>query len=225
MPNPASDPTHPSGAPHPGRDPSRPSRGSVQPESPMILGLGRGEVRLAGHRAAWQDIFAREKALLASRLGGGSVAIEHVGSTAVPDLLAKPIVDIAVGVASLDDSVSWPEILGLEGYASFGDREGRGEHFYAKGPERERTIYLHVVPVRSRRWDDYLKFRDALRSEASIRREYEKLKSGLAAANPQDRFAYTEAKAAFIHRILMHPPSSDPKLSRSSAAGQELNLR
>jgi GrpB-like predicted nucleotidyltransferase (UPF0157 family) len=168
----------------------------------MILGLRRGDVRLVRHQPGWSRAFARERDALARRIGGPSVRIEHVGSTAVADLMAKPIIDIAIGVESLDVVAGWPGILGSEGYSFFGDREGRGEHFYAKGPEDRRTLYLHVLPARSRRWADYLRFRDALRASAANRREYEDLKRRLLATHRQDRSAYTESKAAFIRKIL-----------------------
>jgi GrpB-like predicted nucleotidyltransferase (UPF0157 family) len=168
------------------------------------------------------NVFAGERDRLAAKVGAAALEIEHVGSTAVPDLMSKPIVDIAVGVSSLDDSVSWPEILRSEGYAFFGDREGRGEHFYAKGPEQMRTIYLHVVPIRSSRWADYLRFRDALRNSASLRKEYETLKCRLQVENEHDRLAYTEGKAAFIAKVLM--PKLSPDLTTAPGtppAGRE----
>ena len=69
----------------------------------MILGLRRGKVRLVAHQAGWSAVFQGEKKRLARLLGASALAIEHVGSTAVPDLMAKPIIDIAVAVAGLAD--------------------------------------------------------------------------------------------------------------------------
>jgi GrpB-like predicted nucleotidyltransferase (UPF0157 family) len=171
-------------------------------EGGMILGLRRGEVRLVAHQPGWPAAFVSEKERLAQRLGISGQEIEHVGSTAVPDLVAKPIIDIALGVSSLADTGDWPQRLGPDGYAFFGDREGWGEHFYAKGPEENRTIYLHVVPIQSARWSEYLKFRDSLRASAGLRKEYGGLKRDLLAAHQDDRNAYTGAKAAFIRRVL-----------------------
>jgi GrpB-like predicted nucleotidyltransferase (UPF0157 family) len=176
------------------------------PGRAAALGLRRGEVRLVGHRRGWSEAFAREKDLLARALGPGALAIEHVGSTAVPGLAAKPIVDIAVAVRSLRGLRGWPAALAPEGYAAFGDREGRGEHFYAKGPEARRTVYLHVVLLRSRNWGRYLGFRDALRSSAQLRRRYARLKRRLSAVHPHDRAAYTKAKEEFIQDVLKGIP-------------------
>lgn len=168
----------------------------------MILGLRRGKVRLVAHQAGWSAVFQGEKKRLARLLGASALAIEHVGSTAVPDLMAKPIIDIAVAVAGLGETGDWPQRLAAAEYAFFGDREGRGEHFYAKGPGKERTLYLHVVPLNTERWSGYLKFRDALRGRAELRKEYEKIKLKLLAHYQDDRAAYTEAKAAFIRKVL-----------------------
>jgi GrpB-like predicted nucleotidyltransferase (UPF0157 family) len=177
------------------------ARPAPKPEGPL-LGLRRGEVRVVRHRRAWAAAFERERRRLARLLGAGAVAIEHVGSTAVAGLAAKPILDVAVAAGSLRSAARWAPALGGAGYAAFGDREGRGEHFYAKGPEGRRTVYLHVVPARSANWANYLGFRDALRSSAALRAGYGRLKRRLGALHPRDRAAYTEAKAAFIRAAL-----------------------
>lgn len=166
------------------------------------LGLRRGEVRVCRYRRAWADAFERERDLLGGVLGPAALAVEHVGSTAVPGLAAKPVIDIAVAVRSLGGLAGWDRALASEGYTAFGDREGRGEHFYAKGPERRRTVYLHAVPAGSRNWSDYLRFRDALRSSAALRAAYARLKRRLSALHPRDRAAYSEAKAGFIREVL-----------------------
>lgn len=181
---------------------------SVDRPNIMTLGLRRGTVSLISHQPSWATTFATEKEHLAGKLGAAALEIEHVGSTAVPDLMAKPVIDIAVGVSDIGDTVSWPQILESEGYASFGDREGPEEKFFAKGPDESRTIYLHVVPLGSSRWADYLLFRDSLRESESLRREYGELKRRLQADFPNDRFAYTEGKAAFIGRVLKREQST-----------------
>jgi GrpB-like predicted nucleotidyltransferase (UPF0157 family) len=168
----------------------------------MILGLSRGELRLVAHQPGWSAAFADEKEQLARILTSSALTIEHVGSTAVPDLAAKPILDLAVAVRSLEDTRQWPHLLRGLDYTFFGDREGWGEHFYAKGPDQNRTIYLHVVPVESPRWSDYLAFRDALRARTELRQEYGTLKRQLLAYHGGNRPAYTEAKAALIRRVL-----------------------
>lgn len=171
----------------------------------MILGLQRGRVGLVPHQDGWGRAFAEEKSRLESVLGGSALGIEHVGSTAVPGLAAKPVIDIAVSVRSLADIEAWPLLLRDHGYASFGDREGRREHFFAKGPEEKRIVYLHVVAAESSRWNDYLKFRDALRTHTALRLEYERLKIAACERHRTDRGAYTTAKDEFIRRVLSEP--------------------
>jgi GrpB-like predicted nucleotidyltransferase (UPF0157 family) len=168
----------------------------------MKLGLKRGEVRLVPHQPEWQSRFTKEKRRLTDLLGEMGIQIEHVGSTAVPALPAKPIIDIAIAVRAIEDIVHWPATLEPGGYTYFGDREGRGDHFFAKGPENCRSFYLHVVPRESCRWSDYLRFRDLLRADASLREEYAQLKTGLCEAHSRDRAVYTSAKAALIRRVL-----------------------
>jgi GrpB-like predicted nucleotidyltransferase (UPF0157 family) len=146
---------------------------------------------------------SQTKERLARILNSSPLMIEHVGSTAVPDLAAKPILDIAVAVRSLEETSQWPHLLRGLDYTFLGDREGWGEHFYSKGPDQNRTIYLHVVPVESPRWSDYLVFRDTLIARPELRREYESLKRQLLAQYGDNRSAYTEAKAALIRRVLV----------------------
>jgi GrpB-like predicted nucleotidyltransferase (UPF0157 family) len=177
----------------------------------MILGLQRGETRLGAYNPEWKAEFEREKARLQVALGLTEHQIEHVGSTAVPGLAAKPIIDIAVAVLSFGDSRVWPDRLKREGYTYFGDRENRGDDFYAKGPEECRTVYLHVVEADGRRWKEYIFFRDTLRASASLREEYACLKLRLCAAHANERVQYTAAKAAWVAHVLEKRPNKSPE--------------
>jgi GrpB-like predicted nucleotidyltransferase (UPF0157 family) len=185
----------------------------------MKLGLRRGDVRLCRHQRGWRKAFEDESAALRAVLGRGAIRIEHVGSTAVPGLPAKPVIDVAVGVRALGRLPRWPVGLRAAGYAYLGDREGRGEHFYAKGPEAMRTFYLHVVPIRSRNWADYLAFRDALRKNPPLRRRYGQLKIRLSRAHPHDRETYTQGKATFIHEVLDARHDPHPRTSKAGLSG------
>jgi GrpB-like predicted nucleotidyltransferase (UPF0157 family) len=167
-----------------------------------MIGLKRGIVELAPYSGRWPEMFRAERDGLLSRFGDAMLDVQHVGSTAVPGLVAKPIVDIAAAVQSIclvHNCV--PSLEGL-GYSYFGDRDGHAVHFFAKGPEDRRTCYLHILEVANPRWASYLAFRDLLRSDAQARAEYEELKIELAKRNPSNRRAYTEAKSAFISGML-----------------------
>jgi GrpB-like predicted nucleotidyltransferase (UPF0157 family) len=127
--------------------------------------------------------------------------IHHVGSTAVAGLDAKPIIDILVGVESLEASRACFEPLeGLEYlYAPFLASE---MHWFCKPHPSRRTHHLHLVPTGSTRYRDELAFRDLLRARSDLADEYAALKHQLAHRLKRDREAYTEAKSSFILRAL-----------------------
>jgi GrpB-like predicted nucleotidyltransferase (UPF0157 family) len=167
-----------------------------------MLGLQRGTVRLVPYTAQWARLFAAERRRIESALGALALAVEHVGSTAVPGLCAKPILDIGVAVRRSADAAACVAPLMRLGYEYLGDRRGTGGHFFAKGDDARRTHYVHVVAHDSAEWADYLRFRERLRADAAARDEYAQLKVALAAAHATDRESYTRAKEAFIRRIL-----------------------
>jgi GrpB-like predicted nucleotidyltransferase (UPF0157 family) len=150
----------------------------------------------------WPQRFEQERAPLEQALAPWLTgAIHHVGSTAVPGLAAKPVIDILAGVESLDASRACFERLeALEyRYAPYRPQE---MHWFCKPSPAHRTHHLHLVPTGSPRYRDELAFRDALRADGELAGEYERLKRGLAAEHRDDREAYTAAKAGFIARAL-----------------------
>lgn len=131
-------------------------------------------------------------------IGGG---IHHVGSTAVPGLEAKPIIDILAGVSSLDESRACFEPLARIGYV-YAPYLPDEMHWFCKPHPSRRTHHLHLVPVDSKRYREELAFRDRLRDDPKIAAEYIALKQGLATRFVHDREAYTDAKSNFVHRVL-----------------------
>jgi GrpB-like predicted nucleotidyltransferase (UPF0157 family) len=127
--------------------------------------------------------------------------IEHVGSTAVPGLRAKPIIDIMAGVASLDASRGAIEALVALGYL-YWPYKADVIHWFCKPSEQHRTHHLHLVPFESALWRERLAFRDRLREDPAARAEYTALKDTLAARFRDDREAYTEAKGDLVRRIV-----------------------
>jgi GrpB-like predicted nucleotidyltransferase (UPF0157 family) len=142
-----------------------------------------------------------EAAIGALTTGG----IHHVGSTAVPGLAAKPIVDILVGVDSLDASRACFDPLAKLGYLYFPYRPEE-MHWFCKPHPSRRTHHLHLVPTGSRRYADELAFRDRLRTKSEVATEYAALKQDLAERFADDREAYTDAKSDFVHRVLGRAP-------------------
>jgi GrpB-like predicted nucleotidyltransferase (UPF0157 family)/GNAT superfamily N-acetyltransferase len=159
-------------------------------------------IRISDYDPRWPDLFERERMALEAAIGDwASGGIHHVGSTAVPGLSAKPIVDVLVGVESLEKSMACFEPLaGLEYlYAPYRNEE---MHWFCKPDPARRSHHLHLVPIASRRFTEELSFRDRLRADPDTARAYATLKRELATRFRHDRDAYTEAKGDFIRAIL-----------------------
>jgi GrpB-like predicted nucleotidyltransferase (UPF0157 family) len=155
-------------------------------------------VRIAPYDPAWPERFEEEREALSAAIDywvtGG---IHHVGSTSVPGLGSKPVIDILVGVRDLEESRSCFDRLGdLEYmYAPYRSEE---MHWFCKPNPSRRTHHLHLVPAGSSRFHDELAFRDYLRTHSEVAKEYGALKRRLAKKFRHDREAYTDAKTEFI---------------------------
>ena len=172
----------------------------------------REDVGIAPYDARWPELFRREAEHLRTCLPTGLIGrIEHFGSTAVPGLAAKPIVDMLVEVTSLRRArTEIAPVLEAQGYdyfwrPSFGDDTPPWYAFFIRRGERGiRTHHVHMMTGgRAFRghWDRLL-FRDYLIAHPETARAYERLKRGLAAAHPNDRVAYTNGKTEFIRQIM-----------------------
>jgi GrpB-like predicted nucleotidyltransferase (UPF0157 family) len=169
-----------------------------------MLGLKRGIVELADYTADWASAFADEQRRIAPVVP--DCLIEHVGSTSVPGLVAKPIIDIAIGFAP--GASPAPLIAALEqlGYHYGGDSGADGGHVLsrrASDPSDDvRTHHLHLVSVDDPQWANYLAFRDHLRRSAAARAAYVEVKRALAARFTRDRPAYSAGKREIVERLL-----------------------
>ena len=175
--------------------------GTVEPEPP---------IELVAYDPTWPAKFAGEREILALALGRWLVGpIEHIGSTAVPGLAAKPIVDIMAPVATLSDSRPAIEAAAGLGYI-FYPYKPDVMHWFCKPSRHLRTHHLHMVPLGSELWKARIAFRDALRSDALLLAEYQSLKLQLVERFSRDRDAYTEAKGPFIQRVLHEASKRGP---------------
>ncbi len=166
------------------------------------MGLKVGEVKLEKWNPKWRDDFELEKQNLLNIFGSLALDIQHIGSTSVDQLDAKPIIDIAVGLKNLSDFEKVRQVfLHLPEYSVKTDNEP-GEILARKGPEDNRTHFIHIMNYDGQRMNDSLKFRNILRRDPQIRNEYCKLKHQLANRYPNNRKAYTANKAEFIEQIL-----------------------
>ena len=159
------------------------------------------EVEIAAYDPSWPEIFAGEAQAIRQALGDALAGIEHVGSTSIPGLAAKPIIDILVGVTP-PAAASIPAFESL-GYECQGECGIPGRLFFRKGlVEFKRTHHLHLVEAGHEQWQSMLLFRDYLRSHPGDVRRYEDLKRVLAEKFKDNRRAYTKGKADYIQAIL-----------------------
>jgi GrpB-like predicted nucleotidyltransferase (UPF0157 family) len=151
---------------------------------------------------SWPAKFEKEKDLLMTLAGkwhhGG---IEHIGSTAVPGMIAKPVIDIMFGVKSLKESKAAIHALVGNGY-EYWPYKAEVMHWFCKPSDAFRTHHLHLVPFESPLWQERITFRDLLRSNTRVAEQYASLKRELAASCRTDRERYTKEKWPFIKQTL-----------------------
>lgn len=170
-----------------------------------MIGLKRGTVKLSESQFnEWQREFEKEKTILLDRIGGLISEIRHIGSTSIPGIKAKPIIDMMAVIDELDD---YKKLIGpLEeiGYHFMPDRvfEARERIFFPKGSEDNRTHHLNLVVRGGQQYVNNLLFRDYMRNNEKARKDYQALKQRLAEQFKDDRAAYTEAKSEFIENVL-----------------------
>jgi len=166
-----------------------------------MIGLKNGRNQLADYDPAWPELFEEEKSRLEGVLQGISKSVEHYGSTAVPGLAAKPILDILVGVSPLEDWEKCRAPLKSLGYDYAEGAEVPGHFIFGRGRDKtERTHLVHVVEYDGESWRSNLRFRDALRTDAMLRDEYLEMKREAVAMSPEGRSKYNKLKQGFIAR-------------------------
>jgi GrpB-like predicted nucleotidyltransferase (UPF0157 family) len=162
---------------------------------------GEAPIEIVRYDRRWPALFNEERQRLQPALApwlAGS--IEHIGSTAVPGMAAKPVIDIMAGVSSLGSSRQAIEAATMLGYCYFPYRPDV-EHWFCKPSPAHRTHHLHLVTVGSPHWIRRIAFREYLRAHGRVAADYETLKRELASRFRFDREAYTDAKSPFIDAI------------------------
>lgn len=169
----------------------------------MAIGLGP-IARVVDYDPRWPQIYEDERARILSAIGPWVAGIEHVGSTAIPGLAAKPIIDILVGLKTLSDAVHCIPRLQAVGYEYVPEyeKEVPERRYFRKGPLENRTHHVHMVEKGSDFWVKHLRFRDHLRDHPEDARRYERLKRELAARFTDDRDLYTESKTDLVESIV-----------------------
>lgn len=162
------------------------------------------DVVLVPYDEQWPRLFAQEAAHVHYLLGALVTRIEHIGSTAVPGLDAKPIIDLLVGVRALDEAKQQAvPVLEAVGYSYWRDNPNGERMFLVRGlpPNGPRTHHIHMVEPASESWERVL-FRDYLRGHPDEAQRYARLKHELAVQFPLDREAYTDGKGEYIAAVL-----------------------
>ncbi len=165
------------------------------------------EVVVVPYDLAWTASFESARARVSSLLGELSLGIEHIGSTSVPGLSAKPVIDLLVGTRTLKDAdVCVPRLIADEWeFPAEVNAKIVGRRFLLKLERFVRTHHLHLVVHGGELWNDYLNFRDKLRRHPELAHEYEQLKRDLAEKYRDQRERYTSSKTDFVARVLRLP--------------------
>lgn len=183
----------------------------------------RDGVVLVPYDPRWPARYEEAAAAIREACGSVLVAIEHIGSTSIPGIAAKPYLDIMPGLLTYEDGVN--VVPGMEslGYEYRGELGIPGRHYFTKWIEGDDHVWkhnVHAYAVDDIEWTRHLVFRDALRATNALRDEYESLKQRLAAEHPDDVDRYAYAKSEFVERILathggpQRPPDFPPPPTR-----------
>jgi GrpB-like predicted nucleotidyltransferase (UPF0157 family) len=165
-----------------------------------MIGLHRGTVHLEPHDEEWHRLFENERERLLASIRDHSLPVQHIGSTSICGIAAKPILDIMIATKEFEPVLPFVADLEAVGYEFKGENGVPDRHFFGKGIPR--TVHLNVVPFNGTFWLSHLAFRDHLRQNPEAAREYEQLKIRLAAEHPTDRESYTNGKEEFVRSII-----------------------
>jgi len=166
----------------------------------VTIGLKSGTVKLSHYSETWAQRYLREQLRLRRLTGKSRYSLEHIGSTAVPGLDAKPIIDMAMMIPSFRRLPLWISQLAKAGYTYKGEYGLPGRHFFVKGTPV--THHLHLVTPGCVHWERWLLFRDFLRANPGEAKRYNAAKLALSRKYPNNRDAYTKAKTPVINRLL-----------------------
>ena len=177
------------------------------------------QVLLLEYQDTWPAQFLCVADELRSAFAGPSVVIEHIGSSSVPGLCSKPVLDILLGVTSLAEVEAALPALVAAGFVYRSEYEQKipDRRYFIRPPGKYPRIHVHGVVLGGLLWQQHLHFRDRLRHNAQLRESYSALKKELAVTYAADKAAYTEAKAPFIQQVLSSGLTQSNSALRSAA--------
>lgn len=174
------------------------------------LGLDHDVLWLTPTEPSWVDAGQRLVGEVTALLGDSVRGVEQIGSSSVPGLLAKPIIDIAVGLGPDQDRTPIHDLLLDAGWIHRGDAGDHGGHVYVlESQPGRRVAHLHGVAHEGDQWRNYLLLRDLLHRSSGARATYEAKKRELAALCGDDRMAYTDGKTDVVHALLALARAAD----------------
>lgn len=171
------------------------------------------DVVLMPYQPAWPGRFARLRTVLIGVFGDVDVDVQHIGSTAVPGLTAKPVIDVLLGTPSLADIEAVVPMLALHDYRYVSRYEAdlpMRRYFVRDADTSTPRVHVHGVVRGSPLWREHLAFRDALRNDPALAARYQALKQALAARFAHDKAGYTAAKAPFIRAVIASALAATP---------------
>ena len=168
-------------------------------------------IALAAYSSAWSQQFSAERWELEMIFPPSDFRIEHIGSTSVPGLAAKPIIDILIGAPALREIEARIHAMEARGYGYVPEHEAvlPQRRYFVKPVVRPRNYHVHAVEIDGTFWTEHLLFRDALRALPDLALEYALLKHELAARFRDDPEAYTDAKAPFVRSVIERITTQD----------------
>ncbi len=166
------------------------------------LGTQGGHVEIVEYRPEWPLAFERESAAIREACGPWVVEVHHIGSTSVPGLAAKPVLDMLPVAGDPADALKAIPRMTALGYRYRGENGIPGRLYFEKAVDGRTVAHVHMFPLGHPGIRTHLAFRNYLRARPGAARDYERLKRKLAAKHRNDREAYTGAKAAFIEDIV-----------------------
>jgi GrpB-like predicted nucleotidyltransferase (UPF0157 family) len=183
------------------------------------------KVEVVPYEQGWATEAALEIERLREALGEVALEIHHIGSTAVPGLSAKPTLDLLLVVRSLEELEAHEGALVALGYEPRGEAGIPGRRYYRIRQGEAHTHHVHGWPKDHPEIARHLDFRDALRADPDLARDYSELKQQLAARFPRNASAYGEAKTAFIMGVVEKPELCPSQLARTLRSGRESHTR
>lgn len=168
-----------------------------------MLGLKRGTVSLLPHQTGWEENAEQTIKLLWSVLSDVAVDIQHIGSTSIRHICAKPIIDLAVGVRCLDDITPFiPQLKSIGVIYRNADHPGQQLFVMGDFESEIRTHHIHVVEIGNPAWNNYINFRDYLNGHPEKAKLYDDLKQSLFRQFAENRGLYTAGKQDLIDKLL-----------------------